>query len=178
MATEQSWKMAMSSGATNMKAFLTLASLVISGLTIAKPTPNLNCAIDGTYASTYNGFEKIERISIPFDSFTIDGNTGEMRTKVVRDGIIEKADTLSVLVQQRLNDGDPMKFVYYRELPHWFAEGKEPWKIAIDSPKELQPIDGIEHIEVLTVRYEGYGKPYSFIYHDSNAFTHFGKCTD
>ena len=170
--------MAMSSGATNMKAFLTLVPLVISGLAIAKPTPNLNCAIDGTYALTYDGFEKIERISIPFDSFTIDGKTGKMQARLVRDGIIEKAANLSVLVQQRLNDGDPMKFVYYRELPHSFAEAKEPWKIDIDVPKEFQPIDGIKHIETLTVRYEGYGKPYSFIYHDSNAFTHFGKCTD
>ena len=151
-----------------------LTLLSISWHVTAKTTPSLDCYVDGTYV----GSEKIERSSIPFDSFTIDGKTGKMQAKVVRDGIIEKAANLSVLVQQRLNDGDPMKFVYYRELPHSFAEAKEPWKIDIDVPKEFQPIDGIEHIEVLTVRYEGYGKPYSFIYHDSNAFTHFGKCTD
>ena len=162
-------------------AFILAAVGILFALTHsseAKQTPNLNCAIDGTYAPTYNGFEKIERISIPFDSFTIDGNTGKMKSKVVRDGIIEKAENLSVLVQQRLNDGDPMKFVYYRELPHWFAERKDPWKIDIDVPEEFLPIDGIEHIEILTVRYEGYGKPYSFTYHDSSAFTHFGKCIE
>ena len=150
--------------------------LIISGLVIAKPTPNLNCSIDGTYALTYEGFQKMERSSIPFDSFTVNGMTGKLQAKVIRDGIVKKADDLSVLVQQRLNDGNPMKFVYYRELPHWFLEGKDPWKVAIDTPKELQPIDGIEHIEVLTIHYEGYDKPYSFTYHDSDALTHFGKC--
>ena len=140
----------------------------------AKQTPDLNCAVDGTYKDSV----LIERSIIPFDTFTIDGKTGKMKAIVVRDGIIEKAENLSVLVQQRLNDGEPMKFVYYRELPYWFAKGEDPWMIAIDSAKPLQPIDGIEHIEILTVRYEGYGKPYSFTYHDSYAFTHFGKCTE
>lgn len=155
-----------------MKIFSLILAFLISGYAFALPTPDLDCYVD----STYVGSEKIERNSIPFDSFTIDGKTGKMQAKVVRDGIIKKTENLSVLVQQRFNDGDPMKFVYYRELPNWFSKGKEPWKIAIDSPKKLHPIDGIEHIEVLTVHYEGYGKPYSFIYHDSSANTHYGKC--
>jgi len=143
---------------------------------MAMATPDLKCTVDGTYALTHDGFTKIERNSIPFDLFTINGETGKMHANVVRDGIIEKAENLSVLVQQRLNDGEPMKFVYYRELPQHFSEGNEPWKIATDTPKALLPIDGIEHIEILTVFYEGYGNPYSFTYHDSNAFTHYGKC--
>jgi len=157
-----------------MKIFSLILALLISGYAFALPTPDLDCSID----STYVGSKKVERNSIPFDSFTIDGKTGKMQAKVVRDGIIEKAEKLSVLIQQRFNDGGPMKFVYYRELPHWFAEGKDSWKINIDTPKESQPIDGIEHIEILTVHYESYGKPYSFTYHDSNAFTHYGKCTE
>lgn len=161
-----------------MKIFSAITLLFISGHVIAKPTPSLDCLVDGTYALTHDGFKKLERTSIPFDSFTIDGHSGKMEAIVVRDGIIEKAENLLVLVQQRLNDGDPMKFVYYRELPNWFSNGKDPWKIAIDSPKELHPIDGIENLEVLTVSYEGYGKPYSFVYHDSNALTHYGKCTN
>ena len=57
-------------------------------------------------------------------------------------------------------------------------KGDKPWKISINTPKEQLPIDGIEHIEGLTVRYEGYGNPYSFTYHDTYSFTHYGKCTD